>query len=120
MKSLEDMRNEVEVFENAKGWYDQPVTFLERMMLLTTEVAEAVEAFRNWGTDDETEPGYFPDGSNYDGSRPKPEGVGSEFADIFIRLLGDCRRWGIDLEAEYERKMAYNMTRPFRHGGKRA
>jgi NTP pyrophosphatase (non-canonical NTP hydrolase) len=30
-----------------------------------------------------------------------------------------CHVYGIDIEAEYERKMAFNWTRPYRHGGKR-
>jgi hypothetical protein len=33
-------------------------------------------------------------------------------------LLAVCKKLGIDLEAEYERKMAYNWTRPFQHGGR--
>lgn len=33
-------------------------------------------------------------------------------------LLGVCRKYGIDLEAEYERKMAYNRRRPYQHGGR--
>jgi hypothetical protein len=48
------------------------------------------------------------------------QGVGSEFADVFIRLLDYCARFGVDLEAEYERKMAYNQTRPYRHGNRRS
>jgi NTP pyrophosphatase (non-canonical NTP hydrolase) len=51
---------------------------------------------------------------------PKPEGVGSEFADVLIRLLDDCQLHGIDLVDEVVRKMAYNHSRPYRHGGKRA
>jgi hypothetical protein len=78
-------------------------------------VSEALEAWRRWGTDDATHDAEYPDRLN-----PKPEGVGSEFADIFIRLLDDCDRFGIDLRAEYERKMSYNRTRAYRHGGKRA
>lgn len=50
----------------------------------------------------------------------KPEGVGTEFADVFIRLLDYCARFDVDLEAEYERKMAYNHTRPYRHGNRRS
>lgn len=34
-------------------------------------------------------------------------------------LLHVCERLGIDLVAETERKIAYNRTRPYRHGGKR-
>jgi NTP pyrophosphatase (non-canonical NTP hydrolase) len=181
MKSLKEMSAEVEDFERDKGWLDQQFTFGERMALLHSEVSEALEAWREWGVEDAT---------NYDhpvmNPNPKPEGVGSEFADIFIRLVGDARRdgvdlqaemdgftglfaisvafgeqmnalhhliciasmagqdefgifgtvgsaytkvyvfltqlceyHGIDLEAEYERKMAYNRERPYRHGGKR-
>lgn len=33
-------------------------------------------------------------------------------------LLAVCRNYGIDLEAEYERKMAFNWTRPYQHGGR--
>jgi NTP pyrophosphatase (non-canonical NTP hydrolase) len=33
-------------------------------------------------------------------------------------LLGFCEVHEVDLEAEYERKMAYNRTRPYQHGGK--
>jgi hypothetical protein len=35
---------------------------------------------------------------------------------VFLRQLSE--HYGIDLEAEYERKAAYNRTRPYRHGGK--
>lgn len=45
-------------------------------------------------------------------------GVASEFADVLIRLLDECYRHDVDLEAEYERKMAYNRTRAYRHGGR--
>lgn len=54
----------------------------------------------------------------------KPEGVGSELADIVIRVLDEvdrAREEGveIDLDWEIERKLAYNRTRRHRHGGKR-
>lgn len=49
----------------------------------------------------------------------KPEGVGSEMADIFIRLMDEVERTEIDLEWEVTRKLAYNRTRGHRHGGKR-
>lgn len=49
----------------------------------------------------------------------KPEGVGSEAADILIRLLDFVGRYEIDLLWEVERKLAFNRTRGHRHGGKR-
>lgn len=41
-----------------------------------------------------------------------------KLADVFIRLLDMVDVYDFDLEAEYERKMAYNRTRPYRHGGR--
>ncbi len=102
-KTLAEMGSEVDLFCKAKGWRDSPVSFGEAMALLHSEVSEALEAYRRIG--------FARDGSYDD--------VGAEFADIFIRLLDDCQRWGINLEAEYERKMAYNHQRSYRHGGKR-
>lgn len=51
------------------------------------------------------------------GADLKPEGVGPEFADLAIRLLETCEEYGLDLEFEIERKMAYNEKREQRHGG---
>jgi len=44
--------------------------------------------------------------------------VGSELADVLIRLLDMSDVFGIDLAAEYERKVAYNRGRAFQHGGR--
>lgn len=168
----------------AKGWYDQPVSVLTAMALLHSEISEALEAHRQWGVKDATAPYEFALGTPNQMTMPKPEGVGSEFADCLIRLLDDCarhsvdldaavakatpfmpppsplgfydvmalfheqvskvvtisidtddslseqfaviyrflvhccERYGVDLEAEYDRKMAYNWTRAYKHGGK--
>lgn len=110
-----------EVYENtvAKGWYDKERSFGDMVALLHSEVSEALEAFRDRGLEAAEE--------HYDvrcamgndcRCTPKPIGVGSELADVFIRLLDTCHRYGIDLANEYEKKMTYNRTRPYRHGGK--
>lgn len=120
-KSLKEMTNEVDAYCATKGWRENGgVSFGEGMALLHSEVSEALEAFRTWGVKDATHHcrPYDDGGSCTSPHSTKPEGVGSEFADILIRLLDDCAIWGIDLEAEYERKMAYNRSRPHRHGGK--
>lgn len=46
----------------------------------------------------------------------KPEGVAVELADAVIRIADLCGHLGIDLEAAIDLKMAYNETRPFKHG----
>ena len=106
---LELMAQDVAYVNRINGWYEDERTFGDEVALLHTEVSEAFEAFRDWGF----EPTYGP------GNPHKPEGVGSELADVLIRLLDTAYRHGIDLMAEYRQKMKYNLTRGYRHGGKR-
>lgn len=110
------MQKEVYEVNFANGWFDTQATVLERHMLIVTEVAEATEAWRKWGLADATAE-RVPD--NWGGGPIKPEGVGSEYADILIRLLDACQSDEIDLAYEYTRKLAYNRTRGYRHGGKK-
>lgn len=109
-KSLNEMMAEVVAFEHEKGWKPNDNQFGTSIALLHSEASEALEAYRegDWGSFRET-----------DG---KPEGVNSELADVFIRLLSTWSQFmdplGFDLESIYEQKMAYNRTRSHRHGGK--
>lgn len=110
MKDIRVMQAETVEIEQLLGWKGPEVplnSFGDSMALLHSEVSEAFEAYRDYGLLDQTAtPGA------------KPEGVGSEFADVLIRLLSSCDQYGIDLVAEYERKVAFNRTRSHRHGGK--
>lgn len=42
----------------------------------------------------------------------------SMVATFLSQLVAVCEKYGIHLDAEYERKMAYNWTRPYQHGGR--
>jgi len=198
MKTLAQMTAEIREINVAKGW--RPATggpghntFGDYVALLHSEISEALEAYRDHRLNDATAPGPLlathigPNGESFDEFAPsKPEGVGSEFADVLIRLLDMCdifgialfdmdmeigdvspleipagpktfgdftawlhfrvsmvfgvgwegitreraltmtlralvataERFGVDLAAEYERKIAFNRTRTFQHGGR--
>lgn len=114
--ALQYMQAEVEEVNTKLGWRNPgQVRFAEYIALLHSELSEALEAYRVHGLDDATAVRTYPE----DHRVAKPEGVGSELADVYIRLLDMCTEFGIDLYAEYRRKLEFNKTRPYRHGGKR-
>ena len=96
-----------------KGWYNPPPTIEGRLILMHSEISEAVEEYRN---------GERLDAIRYDPSQGaglgKPEGIPIELADIIIRVADFCGWAQIDLEKAVAMKMEYNRTREYRHGGK--
>lgn len=118
--SVEDFIDEVlERFSIANG-----VNIPEKLMLIVSEASEALEVYRKKDLDPTAcyridEQGVY---HIYEDGDPtvKPEGVGSELADLIIRVLDLSLRAKIPIVAEVRRKMRFNRTRPFRHGGKRA
>jgi NTP pyrophosphatase (non-canonical NTP hydrolase) len=110
--AIGDARLRVHAVNTANGWFEDGRTFGDDVALLHTEVSEMFEAYRDGGFADQTaEP-------RDDGGPVKPEGVGSEAADILVRLLDTCERHDIDLAWEFERKLTFNATRGHKHGGK--
>lgn len=98
-------------YENAraKGFYDKgEPNFDGRLMLVVSELSEALEEWRNGHAPNEV---YIANG--------KPEGVPVEIADAVIRLADLCGFYGVDLAAVIRQKAAYNATRSHMHGGKR-
>jgi NTP pyrophosphatase (non-canonical NTP hydrolase) len=105
---LNELAEEIRAWGERKGWNDKEVNLSEKLLLIVSEITEAFEHYRNglgvkdivW---DET---------------GKPDGFGVELADAAIRLLHLCALLGLDLDNLLAIKMAYNETRPYRHGNK--
>lgn len=190
-QTIGQMTEQIRATNIEKGWRAAASgpganTLGDYIALIHTETGEATDAYRRWKLADATDADGDHTISTGETRPPKPEGVGSELADILIRLLdtgdvfgftvfepdlelGDvadispsvvdpqlpalvtfadhmawiarrtdriwtdtqtapalalrtlvtvARKYHIDLGAEYERKMTYNRTRPFRHGGR--
>lgn len=90
-KTIDDMRIEIRDLNIEKGWRTGDNTLGDYIALLHTETAEATEAYRDHRLVDATAPicGRAAAGEEpYPEHGPsKPEGVGSELADVVIRLL---------------------------------
>lgn len=110
--ALAELEQEIFEINDANGWFEQDRSVGDDIALIHSEVSEMLEAFRSWGLADATP--KVPVRAEL----VKPEGFGSECADVLIRLLDTCRRRGIDLALEVERKNEFNRTRGHRHGGK--
>jgi len=79
------------------GWHNFP----EKLMLIVTELGEAMEAYRLW----------LP--RRDEAAR---HAIEEELADTLIRLLDLTAAVGMDMGAAVERKMGVNECRPLRHG----
>ena len=109
MPSIAEWCTKVHNCACAHGWWDKERKFPEIIALLHSEVTEAFELYRK---------GHPTYGIGYNVRSNKPEGIAIELADVVIRVMDYCARRGIDLEAAIEAKHTYNLTRPYRHGGK--
>lgn len=109
-----------------KGWWpeDKERSFMECLMLIVSEIAEAGEEYRKFGTAPEMM--IYNDSANKTFDRClqdlgyKPEGIAIELADALIRMADLCGRHSIPLNRALKMKLEYNKGRPFRHGGKLA
>ncbi|MDL2318207.1 hypothetical protein LJC74_03810 [Eubacteriales bacterium OttesenSCG-928-A19] len=125
------------IHENAasKGWWEEERALPEVLMLCVSELAEALEEYRDRMPDayrvcdasdnrsacDKEGCGDYHNGKcELDEMNPKPEGVAVEMADCIIRILDYAGHMGWDIEAIVQHKHEYNKTRPWRHGNKLA
>jgi len=77
-----------------KGFWDKKRNIGEALMLIVSELSEAMEAYR----------------------KQDHENFNEELADTFIRLFDLCGGLGVDIEKEIAKKSAKNKNRPYKHG----
>lgn len=108
-RTIKQWQSEVHALAKEKGWYDSRRTETEFLMLIASEIFEALEEVRNH------KPGIYFNPENPE----KPEGVAVELADCVIRCLDYFEYRGWDLQDIIEKKHKFNLGREFRHGGKK-
>lgn len=90
----------------ANGWWEQPRSEAELIALMHSELSEALECIR------ENEPDLYFDAVG------KPLGKMSEYADVLIRIFDAVGDQGAELADAVHKKILFNRTRGYRHGGK--
>ncbi len=94
---INNLIKECHTIAKEKGWWKEERNEGELIALMHSELSEALEAMRN---------------------HDKNEDIAEELADCCIRIFDYCGAKNIDLEKTLLKKIAYNKTRPYRHGKK--
>jgi NTP pyrophosphatase (non-canonical NTP hydrolase) len=100
---MNELMKRIRKINDKNGWlflknaWDDKYFLPTKLLLVITEVVEAVEAFRNH----------------------KYYNFNEEMADIFIRLLDICSGMDINIVEEINKKLDVLEKRPFRHGNKK-
>lgn len=86
------------------GFYENNPDTPNRIALMHSELSEALEADRKDLMSEKL---------------PGRTGIEEEYADCIIRILDDSANKGFDIHGAVMEKIAYNKTRPYKHGGKK-
>jgi NTP pyrophosphatase (non-canonical NTP hydrolase) len=106
--TIQELMDESYQTAKEKGWTDDGRTFGDHISLMHQELSEALDYHRSGAAVDDV----------WTDRKGKLHGIPIELADELIRIAQFAKEKGINLEAALRLKLAYNKTRPFRHGGK--
>ena len=121
MGHLNDLAMDIHRGNVSRGFYEKPCEKGTLLMLVTSELAEALEADRK---------GMYADAKTYirasDGVMDEKGKIAfeayikdtfeDEIADAMIRLFDLAGHLGIDLDFHVMEKLKYNATRGYKHG----
>ena len=122
--NINELSKECHEIALSKGWYDGRKRGIpELIMLIVTELSEAVEADRNGkyarhNRDLNLKLALKPENPQFktDFKSFIKDTFEDEIADAFIRLFDMCGYLNIDIEKHIRAKIEYNKTREYKHG----
>ena len=103
--NLSDLQKEAHAIVKAKGLWDKAVTFGDCIVLVHSELSEALEAYRKHGLEHpefvtvlvDDVPATYRTHALPEGWTLKPHPVASELADVVIRVADMAEWYGVDL-----------------------
>lgn len=128
LQFLNDLSRQFHERSKSKGFWDEKRETGTLLMLVVSELSEALEADRKDKNADTSEiDKFYADGYTEEDSpisfasyfkRGVKDTFEDEIADTFIRLFDLCGAMNIDIAEHIELKMKYNATREHKHGKK--
>lgn len=103
-QKIDSLAHEIHRWAIGKGWWDSERNDAEMIALMHSELSEALEGLR--------------EGDPADDKIPDFRSSEAELADCIIRILDMAGGRGMRIGQAIIAKMAYNETRPKKHGKK--
>jgi len=111
---MNELAQEIHEIARSKGFYERRHRLGEFLMLIVSELSEALEADRtkNWArlneyADEKTREGF---------EKHVKDSFEDEIADAIIRILDMCAALNIDIDWHVREKIEYNRHRERLHG----
>lgn len=101
IEEINNLSKQIYLDNKNKGFWDKPLSTGEAIALMHSELSEALEADRKNLMDDKLS---------------LRTGLEVELADAVIRIMDYCGGHDLNLGGAIYEKLAYNRTRPYKHG----